>query len=64
MAALWPVTFETDVVQLHRNLMHNQALNNAHSIYTDDARIESLVSALRGGETAIRDSSLVGKQLG
>ncbi|ENN71550.1 hypothetical protein YQE_11778, partial [Dendroctonus ponderosae] len=44
--ALWPVTFETDVVQLHRNLMHNQALNNTQAIYTDDARIECLVSSL------------------
>ncbi|KAL1513412.1 hypothetical protein ABEB36_002831 [Hypothenemus hampei] len=44
--AIWPVTFEADVVQLHRNLMQNQALTNAQNMYNDDAHIESLVSSL------------------
>ncbi|XP_066258786.1 zinc finger protein 667 [Euwallacea similis] len=43
---LWPMSFETDVVQLHRNLMQTQDFNNTQSIYGDDAQIESLVSSL------------------
>jgi len=35
----------TDVVQVHRNLMHPHDLTNVQNIYGDDAQIESLVSA-------------------
>ncbi|XP_050301417.1 histone-lysine N-methyltransferase PRDM16 [Anthonomus grandis grandis] len=44
----WPVlpALESDVVQIHRNLLQNQTLANSRNVYGDNAQIESLVSSL------------------
>ncbi|KAF7287071.1 hypothetical protein GWI33_002453 [Rhynchophorus ferrugineus] len=46
MPTIWPITFDSDVVQLHRNLMQSQQLAQSHQACNDDAQIESLVSSL------------------
>ncbi|XP_060518214.1 histone-lysine N-methyltransferase PRDM16 [Cylas formicarius] len=43
---IWPIDFETNVVQIHQNLINSQNLAQHQITYNDDAQIETLVSSL------------------